>query len=58
VGVWQSTAWRQMRFSAENEDLLQRFSVFFVQLIEKIQLTLDLRTRSDHFGELHTISTR
>jgi len=57
VGVLAVDSLEANAFSAENEDLLQRFSVFFVQLIEKIQLTLDLRTRSDHFGELHTIST-
>jgi diguanylate cyclase (GGDEF)-like protein len=44
-------------FHDENEDLLKRFSGIFIQLIEKIQLTLDLTTRSFHFRELHEIST-
>ena len=56
VGILAVDSAEPGAFSPENEDLLQRFSGFFVQLIEKIQLTLDLKTRSDHFKELHEIS--
>lgn len=43
-------------FSAENEDMLEKFAPFFTQIIEKIQMALDLDTRATHFGALHEIS--
>lgn len=56
VGVLAVDSAEPGAFSAENRDLLQHFSGFFVQLIKEIQLSLDLKTRSDHFGELHRFS--
>ncbi len=44
-------------FSLEDQDLLSYFETFFIQIIEKIQLTLNLKTRADHFGTLHEISS-
>ena len=44
-------------FSFETQDMLDRFSPFFVQLIERTQMLLDLDTRAAHFGTLHAIST-
>lgn len=43
-------------FSLEDQDTLCYFETFFIQVIEKIQLTLNLKTRADHFSALHEIS--
>ena len=44
-------------FSSETQEKLKRFSAFFLEVIENTQLSLDLKTRGDHFGALHDIST-
>jgi diguanylate cyclase (GGDEF)-like protein len=44
-------------FSPETQEILKRFSAFFLEVIENTQLSLDLKTRADHFGALHAIST-
>jgi diguanylate cyclase (GGDEF)-like protein len=44
-------------FSSETQEMLKRFSAFFLEVIENTQLSLDLKTRGDHFGALHDIST-
>jgi two-component system, cell cycle response regulator len=44
-------------FSAETQEIMKRFSGFFLEVIENTQLSLDLKTRADHFGALHAIST-
>ncbi len=44
-------------FSLETQDMLDRFSPFFIQLIEKTQLSLDRGTTATHFRDLHAIST-
>ena len=44
-------------FSLETQDMFEKFAPFFLQIIEKIGLTLDLQNRADHFRELHAIST-
>ena len=44
-------------FSSETQEKLKRFSAFFLEVIENTQLSLDLKTRADHFGALHAIST-
>lgn len=44
-------------FSSETQEMLKRFSAFFLEVIENTQLSLDLKTRADHFGALHAIST-
>ena len=44
-------------FSGETQERLKRFSSFFLEIIENTQLSLDLKTRADHFGALHAIST-
>ncbi len=43
-------------FSLDTRDLLDRFSPFFVQIIEKIRMSLELSGRANHFGALHEIS--
>jgi diguanylate cyclase (GGDEF)-like protein len=44
-------------FPGETQERLKRFSAFFLEVIENTQLSLDLKTRADHFGALHAIST-
>jgi len=44
-------------FSSQTQERLKRFSAFFLEVIENSQLSLDLKTRADHFGALHAIST-
>ncbi len=44
-------------FSLEDQDILGYFETFFIQIIEKIQLSLNLKTRADHFRILHEISS-
>jgi diguanylate cyclase (GGDEF)-like protein len=44
-------------FDSETQEKLKRFSAFFLEVIENTQLSLDLKTRADHFGALHAIST-
>jgi diguanylate cyclase (GGDEF)-like protein len=44
-------------FSIEDQDNLVYFAPFFLQIIEKIMLALDLKARAEHFGGLHEIST-
>ncbi len=44
-------------FSSDTQEMLKRFSAFFLEVIENTQLSLDLKTRADHFGALHAIST-
>ena len=43
-------------FSEDNEKLITAFAPFFIQVIEKIQLSLDLETKAKHFSALHEIS--
>ena len=43
-------------FARETRDLLDRFTPFFIQIIEKIQLSVDLEARATHFSTLHEIS--
>ena len=43
-------------FSEDNEKLITAFAPFFIQVIEKIQLSLDLETKAKHFSTLHEIS--
>ncbi len=44
-------------FSLEMQDMLEKFAPFFLQIIDKIDMTLALRTRADIFSALHDIST-
>ncbi len=44
-------------FSLETQDMLEKFAPFFLQIIDKIDMTLELKTQADHFGYLHAIST-
>jgi diguanylate cyclase (GGDEF)-like protein len=44
-------------FNLDMQDMLEKFAPFFLQIIDKIDLTLELKTQADHFGYLHEIST-
>lgn len=43
-------------FSLKDQDNLGFFESFFIQIIDKIQMSLNLKTRADHFAALHEIS--
>lgn len=57
IGVIAVDSLEAGAFSLEDQDLLGYFETFFIQVIEKIQLSLKLKTRADHFGALHQISS-
>ncbi len=57
IGVIAVDSLEAGAFSLEDQDTLSYFETFFIQVIEKVQLTLNLKTRADHFGALHEIST-
>ena len=57
IGVIAVDSLEAGAFSLEDQDTLSYFETFFIQVIEKIQLTVNLKTRADHFGALHEIST-
>jgi len=44
-------------FSLEMQDMLEKFAPFFLQIIDKIDMTIELKTQAGHFSYLHTIST-
>lgn len=44
-------------FPEDAQEMLKRFSAFFLEVIEKTQISLDLNTKAAHFGALHDIST-
>ncbi|MDH4162463.1 MAG: sensor domain-containing diguanylate cyclase [Nitrospirota bacterium] len=44
-------------FSLETQDMLEKFAPFFLQIIDNIDMSLLLKTRADHFGVLHVMST-
>ena len=57
IGVIALDSLEAGAFSLEDQDILVYFETFFIQIIEKIQLSLKLKTRADHFGALHRISS-
>jgi diguanylate cyclase (GGDEF)-like protein len=57
IGVIAVDSLEAGAFSLEDQDLLSYFETFFIQIIEKIQLSLNLKTRADHFRTLHEISS-
>ncbi len=57
IGVIALDSLEPGAFSLEDQDTLSYFEAFFIQIIEKIQLSLNLKTRADHFGALHEISS-
>jgi two-component system cell cycle response regulator len=44
-------------FSVETQDMLNRFAPFFVEIIEKIQLSQELNVKAKHFAALHDMSS-
>jgi len=57
IGVIAVDSLEAGAFSLEDQDILGYFETFFIQVIEKIQLSLKLKTRADHFSDLHKISS-
>ncbi len=44
-------------FSVETQDMLNRFAPFFIEIIEKIQLSQELNIKARHFAALHEMSS-
>ena len=44
-------------FSVETQDMLSRFAPFFIEIIEKIQLSQELNVKAKHFAALHAMSS-
>ncbi|MCK9418535.1 MAG: sensor domain-containing diguanylate cyclase [Nitrospirae bacterium] len=57
IGVIAVDSLEPGAFSLEDQDIFGYFETFFIQIIEKIQLSLKLRSRADHFRTLHEISS-
>ena len=43
-------------FSPDAQDMLNRFAPFFIEIIEKIQLSQELNSKAQHFAALHEMS--
>ncbi len=57
IGVLAVDSLEAGAFSLEQQDMLSRFTPFFLQIIDKIQLSQDLDMRAKHFKEFHNMST-
>ncbi len=57
IGVIAVDSLEAGAFSLEDQDTLSYFESFFIQIIEKIQLSFSLKNRADHFRMLHEISS-
>jgi len=44
-------------FTSDTQEMLKRFSAFFLEVIDNTQMSLDLEAKAAHFGALHAIST-
>ncbi len=56
IGVLAVDSLERGAFSFETQDMLTRFTPFFIQIIEKIQLSLELDTKAKHFAALNEMS--
>jgi two-component system cell cycle response regulator len=56
IGVLAVDSLERGAFSFETQDMLTRFTPFFIQIIEKIQLSLELDVKVKHFAALNKMS--
>jgi diguanylate cyclase (GGDEF)-like protein len=56
IGVLAVDSLERGAFSFETQDMLTRFTPFFIQIIEKIQLSLELDIKAKHFAALNKMS--
>lgn len=56
IGVLAVDSLERGAFSFETQDMLTRFTPFFIQIIEKIQLSLELDIKAKHFAALNEMS--
>jgi diguanylate cyclase (GGDEF)-like protein len=57
IGVLAVDSLEGGAFSFETQDLLARFTPFFIQIIEKIRVSQELNLRATTFAAMHDIST-
>ncbi len=57
IGVLAVDSLEGGAFSLETQDLLARFTPFFIQIIEKIRVSQELNLRAKNFAAMHDIST-
>ncbi len=56
IGVLAVDSLEAGAFSLETQDMLSRFTPFFLQIIDKIRVSQDLDMRAKHFKEFHNMS--
>jgi len=56
IGVLAVDSLEAGAFSLETQDMLSRFTLFFIQIIDKIQVSQELDMRAKHFKEFHNMS--
>ncbi len=56
IGVLAVDSLEAGAFSLETQDMLSRFTPFFIQIIDKIQVSQELDMRAKHFKEFHNMS--
>ncbi len=57
IGVLAVDSLETGAFSLETQDMLSRFTPFFLQIIDKIRVSRDLDMRAKHFKEFHDMSS-
>lgn len=57
LGVLAVDSLEQGAFSEETRDILERFTPFFIQIIERIRIAQELNVRASHFQSLHQMSS-
>ena len=56
IGILAIDSLEEGAFSLETQDMLARFSPFFIEIIEKIRVTQELGMRARTFAAMHTMS--
>ena len=57
IGVLAVDSLEAGAFSLETQDMLSRFTPFFIQIIDKIRVSQELDMRAKHFKEFHNMSS-
>lgn len=56
LGVLAVDSLEQGAFAEETREILERFTPFFIQIIERIRIAQELNVRASHFQALHQMS--
>jgi diguanylate cyclase (GGDEF)-like protein len=57
LGVLAVDSLEQGAFAEETREILERFTPFFIQIIERIRIAQELNVRASHFESLHQMSS-